>query len=205
MSVHSLKWDDVTRAAPLPKQQRRAAIVEATIPLLRQHGHTLTTRQIAEAAGVAEGTLFRAFDSLQDLIRASVEEVLSAEHLRRNMAQAHFTGTLQEDCRAAVELVTGYVQSTKTVFHLGHSNPGSGIIQCAREQLHQRQDELFAFLDEKFAPHADELALEPGQFAKLLTLLTVGVESQLSPHVDGFGPAEIADFALHGASRKELL
>mgnify|MGYP002138799000 CR=1 FL=1 len=54
----------------MPPEQRRAAIIEATIPLLQEQGTGLTTKQVAEAAGVAEGTIFRVFDSLQDLIEA---------------------------------------------------------------------------------------------------------------------------------------
>ncbi|MCU1430433.1 MAG: DNA-binding transcriptional regulator, AcrR family, partial [Actinomycetia bacterium] len=36
-------------------------IVAATLPLLLEHGDRVTSRQIAEAAGIAEGTIFRAF------------------------------------------------------------------------------------------------------------------------------------------------
>ena len=38
-----------------------APIVDAVVPLLLEHGGDVTTRQIAEAAGIAEGTIFRVF------------------------------------------------------------------------------------------------------------------------------------------------
>ncbi len=61
------------RAKPLPPQARRAALIAATLPLLREGGIDVSTRQIAAAAGVAEGTIFRAFGDKNSLIRASME------------------------------------------------------------------------------------------------------------------------------------
>ncbi|WP_230313453.1 TetR/AcrR family transcriptional regulator [Nakamurella alba] len=63
------------RAAPLPVEQRRAAIIAAAIPLITRDGAAVSTKSIAEAAGIAEGTLFRAFQDKDTLIRAVVESV----------------------------------------------------------------------------------------------------------------------------------
>ena len=68
----------------MPPEDRRAAIIEATLPLLEEYGPGLTTRQIAEASGVAEGTIFRVFTSLQELIEATIRERFSLDR-----AEAH--------------------------------------------------------------------------------------------------------------------
>src|SRR5258705_4187363 len=60
------------RVPALSPDERRAALIQATIPLLREHGAAVTSRQIADAAGVAEGTIFGVFPDKASLIRATV-------------------------------------------------------------------------------------------------------------------------------------
>jgi AcrR family transcriptional regulator len=61
------------RARPLPPDDRRAALIACVIPLLKEHGRDVSTRQIADACGVAEGTVFRAFGDKESLITAAIE------------------------------------------------------------------------------------------------------------------------------------
>ena len=70
MSEYSLTYAGgmPPRAKPLPPDERRRALVEVTVPLLIEHGRSVTSRQIADAAGVAEGTIFRAFGSKDELV-----------------------------------------------------------------------------------------------------------------------------------------
>jgi AcrR family transcriptional regulator len=64
------------RAAALPIEERRSAIVAATLPLFLDQGAAVTTREIAQAAGIAEGTIFRVFDDKTALLEAVMEAAL---------------------------------------------------------------------------------------------------------------------------------
>jgi len=103
---------------------RRAWIIAATVPLLREHGPEVSTRHIAEAAGVAEGTLFRVFPDKASLIQAAFEAAfdplptvaflrgidttldlrerlaIATRILRsRHAANAHLIGMMRHTCR----------------------------------------------------------------------------------------------------------
>jgi AcrR family transcriptional regulator len=65
-----------TRAKPMSVDERRAMIVDAVIPLLIEHGREVSTRQIADAAGIAEGTIFRVFADKVELFDAAVDKFL---------------------------------------------------------------------------------------------------------------------------------
>jgi AcrR family transcriptional regulator len=83
------------RAASMPADQRRSMIIDATLPLLVEQGEMVKTRDIAEAAGVAEGTIFRVFATKDELIEAVVERVLDREPTERAIAAIYTGGGLE--------------------------------------------------------------------------------------------------------------
>jgi AcrR family transcriptional regulator len=60
----------------MPPDERRAAIIEAVLPLLIEQGSTVTSRQLATAAGVSEGTIFNVFADKDALLAAALETAL---------------------------------------------------------------------------------------------------------------------------------
>lgn len=94
-----------TRAPALPPGERRAAIIEATVPLLIAHGAAVTTRQIAEAAGIAEGTIFRVFPDKDALIQAVFERALDPADIDDRLTQIDIGLPFEERLVEAVRIL----------------------------------------------------------------------------------------------------
>lgn len=158
------------RAAALPPEERRAAIVAATRPLLRVHGTSVTTRQIAEAAGVAEGTIFRVFPDKESLIEAVVESFF--DHTPTDDALREIDRSLPLEARlvAAVDVlrqrVTEFLQLRVAMETLHGANAWSTI---AERYTPPDLGQLVAL----FEPDRDSLRLEPRRAAHLLRAFTV--------------------------------
>ena len=53
-------------------EERRRDIIAAALPLFETEGFSVSTKRIADAAGIAEGTIFRVFPTKEDLLRAAM-------------------------------------------------------------------------------------------------------------------------------------
>jgi AcrR family transcriptional regulator len=186
------------RAKPLSPDARRAALVAATVPLLTEHGRTLTTKQIADAAGIAEGTIFRVFESKDDLVLAAVEEALDIEPF---LAELEAIDADRDLPTVLLDLVTRMQRRFRSIFTLMSAMGMVGPPRAHRhmEEGRRRGEALTVALIE---PHRAELAVPPAELAKLVRLLTF---SGSHPHLsDGqtLSPDQIVAVLLHGVLRK---
>ena len=93
------------RATALPPSQRRAVLVECALDLIRRSGAVPSTREIAEAAGVAEGTIFRAFDTKDSLIDEAIASSFCPAPLLRQLQQVDPGLPLRERLVAVVTIL----------------------------------------------------------------------------------------------------
>jgi len=97
-------------------EDRRASIIEATLPLLLAQGPDLSTREIARAAGIAEGTIFRAFDTKQDLIEATVLAALQPDLAIAQLEELPSGQTLPERVAAVLDVLRAEIQRKRSLF-----------------------------------------------------------------------------------------
>jgi AcrR family transcriptional regulator len=179
------------RAAAMSPDARRSAIVEATIPLLLTHGESVTTRQIADAAGIAEGTIFRAFPDKDALIDAALDTALDTETFERALGEIDPALPLEEVVNAAVATSQRRVaEAWRLLSSLGHRLHDGGRRPMAESAT------LARLLD----AHRDELVLNPRAAARALRAITFAMtHPMLVPRPAP--PREITRLFLHGAAR----
>jgi len=187
----------MARATPMAIDERRQALIDATLPLLRQHGRSVTTKQIAEAAGVAEGTIFRAFESKDDLILAAVEAGMDMQPFLDDLAAVD--GSLEFRPRH-VELVSRLQARFTGIFALmtalGISGPPKA--QKHTEAGRRRAEEIMVALVE---PDADLITCTPAELVHMVRLFTF---SGTHPHLSEgrkLTPQQIVDTLLDGVLR----
>lgn len=214
-----------SRAAPMAAGDRRAAIVDSVLPLLEQHGASVTTRQIAEAAGIAEGTIFRAFPDKRALFVEVARRTASTTGWRESMA-TRLAGhpDLRGKVHAAVEEMVlrsrrlfvamsalRGAATTEPGASQAPARPGGSPDQPPEHQarpgvppfLAEANRELVAILTELvFEPHRTELFVPPDRAAHALSALVTGSWHPAAPAQDRLSACEITDVLLHGVTRE---
>ena len=84
------------RAAPMDPDERRDALVDVFLRLAHREGRNPTTSEIAQEAGVAEGTIFRAFPTKEVLENEAVQAAFCPAPVRRRIAAIDPEGSLRE-------------------------------------------------------------------------------------------------------------
>ncbi len=99
------------RRTRLPAEERRRQIIEAAAALFSQRGFGgTTTRQVAEAAGISEPTIFKHFATKEDLYAAILEAKVETEAILESAEPAARRG---DDAGVLRALAHGMIKSTQ--------------------------------------------------------------------------------------------
>lgn len=195
---------------PLAPEARRKAIIDAVVPLLVKHGGDVTTRQIAEAAGIAEGTIFRVFPDKRALLLATAEETINPEGGREAMATAlasvpDLRGKLllmAEQMVLRMERGMLVMMALRSLLlkegpgsHDHKAPPGPPAFLAESNRLL-----LEALTELVFEPHRTELRIEPARAALVLRSLVFGTWHPGLHEDERLTSEEIADACLGAVS-----
>lgn len=163
------------RATPLPPELRRQAIIEAAGPLLVSTAGQFTTKQVAEAAQIAEGTIFRVFDSKQDLLHAVIEDALDPSELCAQIRLLTDQESLDDHITALVRLLRAKHETISALTAALHAAPAGP----AGKQHHGHDMSVFRerlittnqAIAQSLAPWADRLSVPTTTAASLIDTL----------------------------------
>lgn len=184
------------------------AIIDAVTPLLIEHGNNATTRQMAEAAGVAEGTIFRVFPDKRALIHDAVEHSLDPDPVRRALSEVYAGAPLDVQLAEAARIlldryddVIALMSLLRTLppdehgAHSGHTGPPAAIARSS--------EVVMDVLTDLFERHRADLRITPRRAAAAFRALVFAVAHPAMLREEKLTVPEIIDVLLSGVARSE--
>jgi len=185
----------MSRATPLPAAERRSEIVAATERLLVERGQEVSTREIAEAAGIAEGTIFRVFATKDAIIEAVFEDAFDARADWERLTAIDPANGLEACLVELVEMLQRRIRRVMALFAaVGFRKP-----QASPEILEQRRrgyEAIANFLH----PHAARLRTSPEDAARHLHGMVLAMTHPMLTDRPIHDCREIVDLVLNGVA-----
>lgn len=188
----------MSRATPLPAAERRSVIVAATERLLVERGQAVSTREIAEAAGIAEGTIFRVFATKDAIIEAVFEDAFDARADWERLKAIDPANGLEACLVELVEMLQRRIRRVMALFAaVGFRKP-----QASPEILEQRRRGYEAIAD-LLRPHAARLRTSPEDAARHLHGMVLAMTHPMLTDRPIHDSREIVDLALNGVAAQK--
>lgn len=177
--------------------ERRRMIVQSVLPLLVEHGAGVTSSQIARAAGIGEGTVFRVFKDKDELFATCFAEALKPDQVLDAIAVIDLDQSLDDRLIEAADALSAHLQRMGALMAIMH---GSG--KRPEHRRDGRKESMSAMRDamaELFEPEKDRLRLPPAQSAALFLSLLFSGRIRFSETGDEPTTMELVDVFLNGA------
>jgi AcrR family transcriptional regulator len=170
--------------------------------LLERFGRDVSTRQIAEAAGVAEGTIFRAFATKEELIDAVIEDAFDTQRTCDELALVDPGLSLEERLTVAVTILQERLRRIFALF---------GSLRLRKEahdhdSFRAKQQADYELINHAIAslikPDQDRLRLDVREAASALRTITFSITHPMLGDPRLIEPHQIVDLVLYGICRQ---
>lgn len=188
------------RAAPLSADDRRAEIMAATERLIVSGGGNVSTRAIAKAAGIAEGTIFRVFPTKEAIVDAIFDDAFDREVFRAELAGLDAKAPLETRMVDVVAILQRRSRRIMALFGaLGFRRP-AGLDDPVRKAARELSlEEIAAFLE----PDRGLLRMSPLEAARLMQSLAIALSTPMLAGRPEYRPEEVVDLILNGIARRD--
>lgn len=184
----------------MPPEERRAALLEATLPLVVRHGAKVTTKQIAEAAGVAEGTIFRVFPDKETLVREAIETLLDPVPTIAALNGIDMDLPLRERITQAVDIMRRRLDTVFQVMAALRMDPRSQ--HPPRPHERPSMQPLLDAMERIVAPDEDQFRMPAKDVARMLRLLTFAGTHRIITDNDPLTTEQVVSVLLDGVLRR---
>lgn len=191
------------RAKPMPPEARRNAILAAVIPLLIERGAAATTAEMAKAADIAEGTIFRVFPDKSALILEAVKVTMDPDAVRATMEAISATDSLQDQLIAAGGILVERFQRVSALAEVLRSmpNPPSGQRAEAHQFVTAANTAITAAVAGLFERHVDQLVIPPTTAASAFRGLVFATANPMMKPGERLGLDEAVTILLGGVAK----
>ena len=179
-------------------EDRRSMIVHAVLPLLIEHGPAVTTSQIARAAGIGEGTIFRAFKDKDELFDACTAEALRPDHVLDAIAEIPPGAPLSDRLVEAADALSAHLDRMAALMGALHGRiHRRGTEKRGKGGRRETMAAIRAAIIELLEPDAERLRLPVEQVAALFLALLFG--GRRVSDGEPAGTRAVVDLFLYGA------
>ncbi|MBB6731636.1 TetR/AcrR family transcriptional regulator [Cohnella zeiphila] len=195
------------RARGMSVEERRAMIVQAALPLLAEVGPSVTTLQIARAAGISEPTIFRAFADKNEVLQACLEEVTDPEHIAVELNAIDTDSSLEERLVELIEAIQAQGKRTGAVLNAirlaSPPNPNLNEMKDRQAAFHRKWVERYAAVHAAVCgvlePDEPRLRISVSDMATLVLSIVFSLGRNAVAEQESITTKQLADLLLNGA------